>query len=62
MPAHPVLRSMAPLVVLAVEEVLEVLEGLFEPLAEVEEAADVGFVDPEEVGPRGAVDSPAICA
>ena len=53
---------MAPLVVLAVEEVLEVLEGLFEPLAEVEEAADVGFVDPEEVGPRGAVDSPAICA
>lgn len=49
MPAHPVSRPMAPLVALAVDEVLEVLEGLFELVAEVKEALPVELVDPEVV-------------
>jgi hypothetical protein len=65
MPAHPVLRPMAPLDGLALAEVLEVLVELFEAVdeAEAEEPVDVALDDPEDVGPViGAVDCPAICA
>jgi len=60
MPAHPALRPMAPLLGLAVAEaVLEALLGDFEVLDAVK-GDDVGLDDPEDVGPIGAVDCPAI--
>jgi len=62
MPAHPALRPIAPLLGLAVAEVvLEVLEGFFEVPDEVKEADDVAALDAaEDVPPNGAVDVPAI--
>jgi len=66
MPAHPALRPIAPLLGLAVAEVvLEVLEGFFEVPDEVKEAddaaPDVAALDAaEDVPPIGAVDVPAI--
>jgi hypothetical protein len=47
MPAHPALRPMAPLVVFAVAEVLEVLVGLVD-VDVVREGVDVGLVVPED--------------
>ena len=66
MPAHPALKPMAPLLGLAVAEVvLEVPVGFLEELVPVKEGddVDVGLDAPEDVSPAsGAVDCPEISA
>jgi len=62
MPAHPALRVMAPLLGLAVAEVVfEVLEGFFKEPDPVKEGDAVALDAPEDVEPT-SVDCPEISA